>query len=158
MAQTYILAIDQGTTSSRALLVDPDGRVVGLGQQEFRQYYPQPGWVEHNPEEIWESTLESVGIALAQAGLGAADLAAIGVTNQRETLVVWDRESGEPLANALVWQDRRTASICSQFRAEGHEQQLRRLTGLKLDPYFSGTKLTWLMRNDPHRRARAAAG
>ena len=158
MAHTYILAIDQGTTSSRALLVDPDGRVVGLGQQEFRQYYPQPGWVEHNPEEIWESTLESVGIALAQAGLGAADLAAIGVTNQRETLVVWDRESGEPLANALVWQDRRTASICSQFRAEGHEQQLRRLTGLKLDPYFSGTKLTWLMRNDPQLRARAAAG
>ncbi len=158
MTPPYILAIDQGTTSSRALIVDQDGEIVGLGQQEFRQIYPQPGWVEHDPEEIWESVVESIGVALAQTGLSAADLTAVGVTNQRETVVAWDRETGEPLSNAIVWQDRRTAAICQELRDQGHEEHVRKITGLKLDPYFSGTKLTWLLRNDPDLRERANAG
>jgi glycerol kinase len=154
----YILAIDQGTTSSRALIVDVDGEIVGLGQQAFTQYFPQPGWVEHDPEEIWTTTLESIGIALAQAGLAAGELAAVGVTNQRETIVVWDRRTGEPLHSAIVWQDRRTAAICEGLRAAGHEDQVARSTGLKLDPYFSGTKLTWLLQSSPELRRRAESG
>lgn len=158
MQGPYILAIDQGTTSSRALVVDAGGAVVGVGQREFEQRFPQPGWVEHNPEEIWASTLESIGIALAQANLGASELAAVGVTNQRETVVVWDRQTGEPLHNAIVWQDRRTAAICEGLRAAGHEPGVSKATGLKLDPYFSGTKLTWLLRSHPDLRHRAEAG
>jgi glycerol kinase len=158
MQPPYILAIDQGTTSSRALVVDAAGEIAGLGQQPFQQHYPQPGWVEHDPEDIWESTLESVTIALAQAGLTPGDLDAIGLTNQRETVVTWDRETGQPLGNAIVWQDRRTAGICEDLRSAGHEETARKLTGLKLDPYFSGTKLTWLLRHDEAVRERAAAG
>lgn len=158
MTSPYVLAIDQGTTSSRALIVDVRGKIVGLGQQEFTQFYPEPGWVEHDPEEIWNSTLESIGIALAQAGLAASEITAIGLTNQRETVVVWDRRTGEPLANAVVWQDRRTAGICRELRESGNEAQVRKLTGLKLDPYFSGTKLTWLMRHDLELRDRAERG
>jgi len=154
----YILAIDQGTTSSRALVVDSDGEIVGLGQQPFEQYFPQPGWVEHDPMEIWSSTLESIGVALAQAALAPGEIAAIGLTNQRETLVVWDRQTGEPLHNAIVWQDRRTAAICEGLRAAGHEGAFTRATGLKLDPYFSGTKLNWLLHADPALRRRAEAG
>ena len=138
--------------------MDSDGAVVGLGQKPFRQHFPQPGWVEHDPEEIWESTLESIGIALAQAQINANALAAIGLTNQRETLVVWDRVTGEPLYNAIVWQDRRTAAICEGLRAAGHEPAFVKATGLKLDPYFSGTKLAWLLQSQPGIRARAQAG
>lgn len=158
MQPPYILAIDQGTTSSRALIVDVDGEVVGLGQHALTQHYPQPGWVEHDPEEIWTTTLESIGIALAQAGLSARQLSAVGVTNQRETVVVWDRKTGAPLHNAIVWQDRRTAAICEGLKAAGHEDHVIRATGLKLDPYFSGTKLTWLLQSHPELRQRAIAG
>lgn len=158
MHPPYVLAIDQGTTSSRALVVDLRGQIVGLGQQAFTQHYPQPGWVEHDAEEIWTTTIESIGIALAQAGLSARELAALGVTNQRETIVVWDRQTGEPLHNAIVWQDRRTAAICEGLRAAGHEEPVSRATGLKLDPYFSGTKLTWLLQSNPELRRRAVAG
>jgi len=153
-----VLAIDQGTTSSRALVVDASGQVVAMGQQPFAQHYPQPGWVEHDPSEIWESTQDAIGVALAGAGLLPRDLRCVGITNQRETVVVWDRATGEPLAPAIVWQDRRTAGICDELRAAGYEETVQRLTGLKLDPYFSGTKLAWLLRNDPELRRRAAAG
>ena len=158
MQPPYVLAIDQGTTSSRALVVDADGQIVGAGQQAFTQHFPQPGWVEHDPEEIWTTTIESIGIALAQAGLNARELAAVGVTNQRETVVVWDRRTGEPLHNAIVWQDRRTAAICEGYRAAGHEAAVARATGLKLDPYFSATKLTWLLQSNTGLRQRAASG
>ncbi len=158
MQAPYVLAIDQGTTSSRALIVDARGQIVGLGQQAFAQHFPQPGWVEHDPEEIWTTTIESIGIALAQAGLAANELAAVGVTNQRETVLLWDRRTGEPLHNAIVWQDRRTAAICEGLRAAGHEEAVSRATGLKLDPYFSGTKLTWLLQASPDIRRRGEAG
>ena len=154
----YVLAIDQGTTSSRALIVDARGEVVATGQQLFAQHYPQPGWVEHDPLEIWESTQDAIGVALAGAGLLPRELCCVGITNQRETVVVWDRATGEPLAPAIVWQDRRTAGICDELRTAGHEAAVQRLTGLKLDPYFSGTKLAWLLRSDPELRRRAFAG
>ena len=157
-AGPYILAIDQGTTSSRALIVGAGGAVVAIGQQPFAQHYPQPGWVEHDPLGIWQSTQEAIGTALAGAGLLPRELACVGITNQRETVVVWDRATGEPLAPAIVWQDRRTAGICDELRAAGHEDLVQRLTGLKLDPYFSGTKLAWLLRNDADLRRRAVAG
>ena len=158
MQSPYVLAIDQGTTSSRALVVNAAGEIAGIGQQEFPQHYPQPGWVEHDPEDIWESTLEAITIALAQAALTPGDMAAIGLTNQRETVVVWDRQTGKPLANAIVWQDRRTAGICEDLRSAGHEEAVRKATGLKLDPYFSGAKLTWLLRHDPAVRDAATSG
>ncbi len=158
MQSPYVLAIDQGTTSSRALVVNAAGEIAGIGQQEFPQHYPQPGWVEHDPEDIWESTLEAITIALAQAALTPGDMAAIGLTNQRETIVVWDRQTGQPLANAIVWQDRRTAGICEDLRSAGHEEAVRKATGLKLDPYFSGAKLTWLLRHDPAVRDAATSG
>ena len=157
-AGPFVLAIDQGTTSSRALIVDSTGGVVATGQQPFAQHYPQPGWVEHDPLEIWRATQEAIGTALAGAGLLPRELACVGITNQRETVVVWDRTTGEPLAPAIVWQDRRTAAICEELREAGHESNVQRLTGLKLDPYFSGTKLTWLLRNDAELRRRAEAG
>ena len=158
MQPTYLLAIDQGTTSSRALVVDSAGEIAGIGQQPFAQHYPQPGRVEHDPWDIWESTLESITIAMAQAGLTPGQLRAIGLTNQRETVVTWDRTTGEPLGNAIVWQDRRTAGICEDLRSAGHEESIRKLTGLTLDPYFSATKLTWLLRHDAAVREAAAAG
>jgi glycerol kinase len=158
MAAPFILALDQGTTSSRALVVDRDGAIVGLGQQPFAQHYPQPGWVEHDPDEIWTSTQTAIGTALAAAGVTAGELAAIGVANQRETVVLWDRATGEPAAPAIVWQDRRTSALCAELRAAGHEPTIRKLTGLTLDPYFSGTKLRWLLDSDALLRNRAEAG
>ncbi|MEP6870333.1 MAG: glycerol kinase GlpK [Anaerolineaceae bacterium] len=154
----YVLTIDQGTTSSRALIVDAGGAVVATGQQPFAQHYPQPGWVEHDPLEIWESTQDAIAVALAGAGLVPRELCCVGITNQRETVVMWDRTTGEPLAPAIVWQDRRTAGICDELRSARHEEAVQRLTGLKLDPYFSGTKLAWLLRSDPELRRRAFAG
>ncbi|MBI5879613.1 MAG: glycerol kinase GlpK [Chloroflexi bacterium] len=154
----HILALDQGTTSSRAIVFDRAGRAAGSAQQEFAQIYPQPGWVEHDPEAIWQSQLHVAQEALRHAGLGATGIAAIGVTNQRETTVVWERATGRPIANAIVWQCRRTAPLCDELRAAGREPLFRERTGLVLDAYFSGTKLAWLLRNVPGARARAAAG
>ncbi len=158
MPANYILAIDQGTTSSRALLVDSRGRIAGLSQEPFTQHFPRPGWVEHDPEEIWVSTQDAIRGAFVAAGAGPGDVVAIGIANQRETLVVWDRATGEPLGRAIVWQDRRTAGICDELRADGHEPFFANVTGLTLDPYFSGTKLTWLLRHQIGLRPRAEAG
>ncbi|MDE4133196.1 glycerol kinase GlpK [Phaeobacter sp. QD34_3] len=155
---TYILAIDQGTTSTRAILFDRDMQVAGTAQQEFPQYFPQAGWVEHDPEEIWSSTLEVCRRVMADRGATAADIAAIGITNQRETTVVWDRDTGKAIHKAIVWQDRRTAAICEDLRAAGHGDLVHRATGLLLDPYFSGTKVKWILDTVPGARARAAEG
>ncbi len=154
----HVLALDQGTTSSRAIVFDESGAQVALAQREFRQIFPRPGWVEHDPREIWESQLAVAREALERAGLAAGDLAALGITNQRETMVVWDRRTGEPVANAIVWQDRRTAPLCDRLKGEGHEPLVRERTGLVLDPYFSGTKLAWILENVPGARESAAAG
>jgi glycerol kinase len=155
---SFILALDQGTTSSRALVFDHDGTVRGLAQKEFRQIFPAPGLVEHDAEEIWASQLGVAVEAIARAGLTAADIAAIGITNQRETTVVWDRATGRPIHHAIVWQDRRTARECDLLRTQGHEPTFRAKTGLVLDPYFSGTKLAWLLDHVPGARSRAEAG
>jgi glycerol kinase len=157
-AMSYILALDQGTTSSRALVFDRDANVVAQAQAEFRQIFPQPGWVEHDPEEIWASQLAVAREALARAGARAADVAAIGITNQRETTVLWDRRSGAPVGNAIVWQDRRTAERCEQLKAQGLEPLFASRTGLVLDPYFSATKIAWLLDRDKSLRARAERG
>jgi glycerol kinase len=154
----FILALDQGTTSSRALLFDGDGAVRALAQREFTQHFPRPGWVEHDAEEIWDTQLAVAREAFALAGAAASDVAAIGITNQRETTVLWDRETGRPLHRALVWQDRRTAPLCEALRRAGQEPRVRRRTGLVLDPYFSGTKLRWLLDHLPRARRLAAAG
>ena len=154
----YILAIDQGTTSSRALIFDRSLRVMGVGQQEFPQYYPNSGWVEHDPEDLWRTTVETCRIALERAGLSARDLAAIGITNQRETTIVWDRTTGRAIHNAIVWQDRRTSEVCARLKADGHEPLIAARTGLLLDPYFSGTKVAWILDNVPGARARADRG
>jgi glycerol kinase len=153
-----ILAFDQGTTSSRAIAFGRDGRILGISQQEFRQIYPQPGWVEHDALEIWRTQRDVAAQALAAAALSAADVGAIGITNQRETTVLWERSSGRPVANAIVWQDRRTASRCDALRQAGHEPEFTRRTGLLLDAYFSGTKLAWLLDNVPGARERARRG
>jgi glycerol kinase len=155
---TYILAIDQGTTSSRAILFDKDMHPVQLCQQEFQQYFPQSGWVEHDAEEIWASVQAVVGGVMRQAGCTAKDIAAIGITNQRETTLVWDRKTGAPIHKAIVWQDRRTSAFCDNLRAEGHETEITQKTGLLLDPYFSATKLHWLLGNVEGAAARAARG
>ena len=154
----YILALDQGTTSSRAIVFDHAGHVKAMASQEFRQIFPQPGWVEHDPQEIWASQLSVAGEALARAGLTANDIAGIGITNQRETTMVWDRVTGKPIANAIVWQDRRTAPACDRLRARGLAPTIRRKTGLVIDAYFSATKLQWLLTHVPGARARARAG
>ncbi len=154
----YVLALDQGTTSSRALIFDRAGEVRAIAQREFRQIFPQPGWVEHDPVEIWATQAGVMHQALAQAGIGAEELAAIGIANQRETTVLWDRATGAPLANAIVWQDRRTAGICDALREAGHASLFTQKTGLVLDAYFSGTKLKWLLDHLPQARARAARG
>src|SRR5438105_7950538 len=154
----YILALDQGTTSSRAMVFDHSGSVVALAQKEFRQIFPKPGWVEHDATEIWASQRHTATEALAKAGLTAADIAAIGITNQRETTVVWDRETGEPVHHAIVWQDRRTAARCDQLKARGLAPSIKRKTGLVVDAYFSGTKLEWLLRNVAGARAIAKDG
>ena len=157
-AKPFIVALDQGTTSSRALVLDRDARVVSVAQREFTQFYPQPGWVEHDPMEIW-ATQSSVFVeALAQAGIGADQVAAIGITNQRETTIVWERSSGRPIHNAIVWQSRQSLSICEQLRRDGLEEHIRRTTGLLIDPYFSGSKLEWILDHVDGSRERARRG
>ncbi len=155
---TYILAIDQGTTSSRAILFDRQRNVTAIGQQEFAQHFPQSGWVEHDPEDIWQTTLATCRDAMEKVGASAGDIASIGITNQRETTVVWDRETGEPVHRAIVWQDRRTADTCAALKAAGHEPGVTSKTGLLLDPYFSGTKVAWILDNVDGARTAAEAG
>lgn len=155
---TRILALDQGTTSSRAIVFDLDGTILGLGQHEFPQYYPQPGWVEHDPEEIWESQRQAIFDALRAAGIAPGDLSAIGITNQRETTIVWDRQTGKPVMNAIVWQCRRTAPMCDELRAAGREDLVRSRTGLVIDAYFSGTKVAWILEHVPEARRLADEG
>jgi glycerol kinase len=154
----FVLAIDQGTTSSRAIVFNHERKIVGIGQSEFKQIYPDDGWVEHDPEEIWDTVTATVKKALKEADITASDIAAIGITNQRETVVVWDRATGEPIYNAIVWQDRRTARTCSQLKADGHEALFTERTGLLLDPYFSGTKVKWLLDSVDGARSRAEKG
>src|SRR5438093_775593 len=154
----HILALDQGTTSSRAMVFDHSGSVVALAQKEFRQIFPRPGWVEHDATEIWATQRHTATEALGKAGLTAADIAAIGITNQRETTVVWDRKTGQPLHHAIVWQDRRTAGACDRLRQAGKAAMIRRKTGLVVDAYFSGTKLQWILNHVPGAKARARAG
>jgi glycerol kinase len=153
-----ILALDQGTTSSRAIVFDHDGSIRAVAQKEFQQIFPQSGWVEHDPLEIWQTQLDTAREALAKAGLSARDIAAIGITNQRETTVVWDRATGAPIHNAIVWQDRRTASFCDDLKEAGHAPLIQHRTGLVIDAYFSGSKLRWLLDNVPGARARAERG
>jgi glycerol kinase len=155
---SYVLALDQGTTSSRTILFDHGGNAVATAQREFHQYFPQPGWVEHDPREIWSSQAATIAEALARANVTVHDIVAVGIANQRETTLLWDRRSGEPVAPAIVWQDRRTSGQCEQLRAAGHEPEISRRTGLLLDPYFSGTKLSWLLETISGARARAEAG
>src|SRR4030095_4626204 len=145
MSQKYILALDQGTTSSRAILFDRQGRATAVAQQEFEQIYPQPGWVEHRPEDIWSSQLNAANVVLREADVKADQIEAIGITNQRETTIIWDRETGEPIHNAIVWQCRRTAADCDRMRGEGLAPIFQQRTGLVLDAYFSGTKVGWLL-------------
>ncbi|HEX2758199.1 MAG TPA: glycerol kinase GlpK [Thermoanaerobaculia bacterium] len=154
----FVLALDQGTTSSRALVFDRGGAVRGMAQQELKQIYPEPGWVEHDPMEIWATQSSAMHEALAVAGITGRDVAAIGITNQRETTLLWERATGRPLANAIVWQDRRTAPDCDALRAAGHEATFTAKTGLVLDAYFSGTKLKWLLDHVPGARVRAERG
>jgi glycerol kinase len=158
MSSSYILALDQGTTSSRSILFDRDGHPLAIAQREFTQHFPRPGWVEHDANEIWQTQRATIDAVLASAGARADQVAAIGITNQRETVVLWDRATGEPVAPAIVWQDRRTAERCAQLKAQGYEQDVSRRTGLLLDPYFSGTKLAWLLDNLPGLRERATRG
>jgi len=154
----FVLALDQGTTSSRSILFDHDGRIVATAQREFTQHFPRSGWVEHDAEEIWATQAATIAEVLARARATPADVAAVGITNQRETTVLWDRASGRPVAPAIVWQDRRTAAFCARLKADGHEAEFARRTGLLLDPYFSGTKLAWLLDSDRELRARAERG
>lgn len=153
-----ILALDQGTTSSRAILFDHGGHIVKVAQKEFRQIFPKAGWVEHDPQEIWESQRGVAAEVVKSAGIAAKDIAAIGITNQRETTVVWDRKTGQPIYNAIVWQDRRTSEFCDQLKAQGHEQIIQQKTGLVIDAYFSGSKVRWILDNVPGARERAQKG
>jgi glycerol kinase len=154
----YVLAIDQGTTGSTALLFSPEGGIAGRAYSEFRQYYPKPGWVEHDPEEIWQVSLKVMAAALADAGIAPADLAAIGITNQRETTVVWERAGGQPVYPAIVWQSRQTEAICRRLKTDGLEPVFREKTGLVIDPYLSGSKIRWILDRDPELQRRAEAG
>ena len=154
----FILAIDQGTTSTRAIVFDSKLKVRSVGQKEFKQYYPTSGWVEHDAEEIWRSVLATVKLAIKKAKVKPSQIKSIGITNQRETTVVWDRRTGMPIHKAIVWQDRRTADICAVLKAQGHEVLFTQRTGLLLDPYFSGTKIAWLLDHVPGARAKAEAG
>ena len=156
--ENYVLAIDQGTTSSRAMIFDHDGQVVSVAQKEFTQYFPKPGWVEHDPDEIWGTTLGVIADALGKKNIKPSQIISIGITNQRETTVVWDAETGEPIHNAIVWQDRRTASICDDLKDAGHEQVIKDKTGLVVDAYFSGTKIKWMLDNVEGAREKADAG
>jgi glycerol kinase len=154
----YILALDQGTTSSRAILFDGNAKIIAQSQKEFSQFYPRPGWVEHNPEAIWNTQLETARAAIAQSHLSPQQIAAIGIANQRETTIVWERNTGKPIYNAIVWQCRRTAPICDQLKAEGFDQVILEKTGLVTDPYFSATKLVWILENVPSARKKAERG
>ena len=158
MGKDYILAMDQGTTSSRSIIFDREGGIRGSASLEFDQIYPRPGWVEHDPEAIWRTQIETARAAIVQARITANDIAAIGITNQRETTVVWERSTGRPVHNAIVWQCRRTAGICDQITEDGFAPQFTAKTGLVVDAYFSGTKVKWLLDNVPGARARAARG
>ena len=158
MTAKYILAMDQGTTSSRAIIFDPSYSVVALAQEEFQQHFPHSGWVEHSPADIWRTTLNTAKTAITKAGISPKQIAAIGITNQRETTLIWDRKTGEPAYNAIVWQDRRTAEYCNGLKSQGHEPSITKKTGLLLDPYFSATKLAWILDNVDGARARAEAG
>ena len=153
-----ILAIDQGTTGTTCLVFDPEAELIGRAYREFEQHFPRPGWVEHDAAEIWTVTQAVAGEALDDAGLAPGELQAVGITNQRETVVVWDPDTGEPLHRALVWQDRRTAERCDELREAGHETLIRERTGLVLDPYFSGTKIEWLLEHVDGLRERALDG
>ncbi len=155
---SFILALDQGTSSSRSIVFDAAGRIKAMAQREFRQIYPRPGWVEHDPEELWQSQLATAREAIAQAGLTARDITAIGITNQRETTVVWNRLTGEPVHNAIVWQDRRGEPVCAHLREQGHAEQIRRSTGLVVDAYFSATKIRWILDQVPGAHIAAARG
>ncbi len=156
--ESYILAFDQGTTSSRSIVFNHDGQIVTVAQKEFQQIYPKPGWVEHDPMEIWSSQNSTASEALSRANLKTDDIAAVGVTNQRETTIVWDRRTGKPVYNAIVWQDRRTADYCGQLKRDGVEAMVSKKTGLRLDPYFAGTKVRWILENVDGVRARAERG
>lgn len=158
MSTTYILALDQGTTSSRSIIFNKKGDIISLAQKEFAQHYPMPGWVEHDPEEIWSSQIGTLGEALAKAGLSINDIAGIGITNQRETTVVWDKKSGKPVYNAIVWQDRRTASECEKLVSAGYTSMIKDKTGLIPDAYFSATKLAWILDQVPDAREKAEEG
>ncbi|HLS55434.1 MAG TPA: glycerol kinase GlpK, partial [Zeimonas sp.] len=155
---SFLLALDQGTSSSRSIVFDADGRIVAMAQREFRQLFPQPGWVEHDPLEIWSTQLATAREALANAGMDARAIAGIGITNQRETTVIWDRSSGRPIHNAIVWQDRRTEPICRRLRDDGLAETIAERTGLVIDAYFSGTKIRWLLDNVPGAREAARRG
>jgi glycerol kinase len=156
--EKYILALDQGTTSSRAIVFNKTGNIVALAQKEFTQYYPQPGWVEHNAKEIWSSQATVLGEAILKAGINATDIAAIGITNQRETTIIWDRETGIPVYNAIVWQDRRTAGLCDDLKKNGKEKLIQEKTGLLIDAYFSATKIKWILDNVEGAREKAEKG
>lgn len=156
--EKFILALDQGTTSSRAILFNQEGQIIAISQQEFTQMFPKPGWVEHDATEIWDTQLSVARAVLRKADIVASQIAAIGITNQRETTLIWDRKTGEPIHNAIVWQDRRTAAFCDQLKAEGHEEYIRQETGLVVDAYFSGTKARWLLEEVEGARERAAKG
>lgn len=158
MSATYILAMDQGTTSSRAIIFDADYSIITQAQQEFTQHFPDSGWVEHNAADIWHTSLDTARMALQEAGIEPQQIAGIGITNQRETTLLWDRHSGEPIYNAIVWQDRRTADYCNKLKQQGHEAMVSNKTGLLLDPYFSATKIAWILDNVDGARARAEAG
>ncbi|MEZ5923675.1 MAG: glycerol kinase GlpK [Hyphomicrobiaceae bacterium] len=153
-----VLAVDQGTTSSRAIVFGPDTAIRGLGQQEFPQHYPQSGWVEHDPEDLWTTTVATMRTALGKSDIEAGGLAGIGITNQRETALIWERATGKPIHKAIVWQDRRTADICERLKADGHERTIAAKTGLLLDPYFSGTKIAWMLDSIDGARTRAERG
>ncbi len=152
---SYVAAIDQGTTSTRFMVFDRAGKIVAVSQKEHQQIYPKPGWVEHDPEEIWRRTGEVIAEAMQQGGLRPQDLAAIGITNQRETTVVWNRRTGKPVANAIVWQDTRVSDAVSEFARDGGQDRFRSKTGLPLATYFSGLKLRWILENVPQAQARA---
>src|SRR4029079_5372035 len=154
----FILALDQGTTSSRAIVFDRDGAIRAVAQKEFTQLFPQAGWVEHDPQEIWASQIGVAVEALGRAQVRPSDVAAIGITNQRETTIVWDRETGEPVYNAIVWQDRRTADFCERLKADGAGETIQQNTSLLIDPYFSPSKIRWLLDHVPGARAKAEAG
>ncbi len=158
MKQNYVLALDQGTTSSRAILYDYEGQVVKIAQKEFTQFYPQAGWVEHDPMEIWGSQSGVASELLATTGISAEEIAAIGITNQRETAIVWEKKTGKPIYNAIVWQCRRTSGICDELKARGMEAMIREKTGLVIDAYFSGTKVKWILDNVEGAREKAEKG